>query len=179
MNYLIPVIQQMNGHRSPVPSVPFIPTVTEHSPKKEILSAKELLQELHGNIGIPRLEIEGAGERSSYAMFLGWISQRVTGKKAVYVIENTYERPDSKEKRTECLVFETSELEKLIEKTLENPSLIAISNVRGEHLVHDRTNNGSHQYSNYPLEVKPVEIHLSLELSEPNHYIPKLNIKFE
>ena len=129
-----------------------------------MIESRRILQELHANVGLPRLEIEGSGERSPCAMFIGWISNRIQGQKAVYLIENSYKRQGNSNGKKEGIVFERNDLEKLIQETMQNVLSTASLSINGEYIINNN--------------IKPVKINLSLSIQANDHYIPRLSLDY-
>ena len=138
-----------------------------------------ILKQLHSRTGHPRFEIEGAGEPSVEAQYLGWIHHRKEGEgeSAVYVIKDLYEDTSyATEFMTECLLLPKSSIEGLVKITLKSEAKEASTAIKGRYVVHnERWDDYSGTHDGSPAESHEVLAQLSLRIKDGN---PLFSIKY-
>jgi hypothetical protein len=135
--------------------------------------------------GLPRIEIEGAGRKSSKDDFLGLFPPRRTEQRAIYVIKDEYnEGPFSTEYDTEWVYFPKSALESVVTLALESESKVAQIACEGKYEIHKekwvdlggpRSLSRRQEHMGGPLQSSDVLVELALEIMDD----PRITVSYK
>ncbi len=127
----------------------------------------ETLKKLHSACGKPRLEIEGAGEPSIEAQYLGWISRfkQGEGNRAAYILNDWYEDTSFVLwNQVECFFLPKEGIESLVEYALSSGPKASLYTI-GQHFKHyERLDDYTGAHTGEPAQTSEELLEISLDI---------------